>query len=92
MKDKESGIKVVQGTKREHFKCIPLGGSTEWWLKMQQRRWAAAAAEEHVTTALASASSKPRAYYCSVSVSIGKDGKRGCVQCKGRTSEAMAMR
>jgi hypothetical protein len=25
-KDKESGTKVVQGTKRVHFKCIPIDG------------------------------------------------------------------
>jgi hypothetical protein len=35
---------------------------------------------------------KRRAYYYGIGVSIGKDGKRGGVQCKGRTSTAMARR
>jgi hypothetical protein len=39
-----------------------LGGGVGRQFKMKRMRWAAAAAEEHATMALASASSKPRAY------------------------------
>jgi hypothetical protein len=36
--------------------------------------------------------SKPRAYFYEVSISVYEDGKRECVQCKGRTLAAMARR
>jgi hypothetical protein len=56
---------------------------------MQRRRWAATLAEEHATMVSVSALLKPKASYYNVSVSIGKDGERGCIQCKGCTWEAM---
>ncbi len=49
-------------------------------------------AEEQGTMALASALLRPRAYYYDLHVIIGKDGKRGCIQCKGRLLAAMARR
>jgi hypothetical protein len=55
-------------------------------------RWAAAAAEEHATMASASALLKPRGNYYDARISVGKDGERGCVQCKGHMSTAMARR
>jgi hypothetical protein len=48
-------------------------------LKMQQQHWVALAAKEHAMMASVSASSKPRANYYNVGISIGKDGKRGRV-------------
>ncbi len=59
-------------------------------VEMQQQRWAAPAAEEHAMIAPASASSKPRAWYYNIGISVGEDGKRGRIQCKGCTLEAMA--
>ncbi len=63
-----------------------LGGSIGWWFKIAAAALGgsgAATAEEHATMASASASLKPRASYHDIGVSIGKDGKRGCVQCEG---------
>ncbi len=57
---------------------------------MQWQQWAAVAKEEYAMMALASASLKPRAYYYNIGISIGKDSKRGRVQCKGHTLAAMA--
>ncbi len=42
--------------------------------------------------ASASTLSKPRAYYYNIGISIGEDGKRRSIQCKGRTLAAMARR
>ncbi len=67
---------------------VVLGGG----LRLQQQHWAVAVAEEHVTMALVSASSKLGAYFYDVGISVGKNRKRGCVQCKGRTLTAMARR
>jgi hypothetical protein len=57
---------------------------------MQQQRWAVPAAEEYAMMASASASSKPRAHYYNVGICVGKDGKRGRIQCKEHTLKAMA--
>ncbi len=48
-------------------------------LRLRRRCWAAAAAEEHAMMVLASAPSKPKAYYYNVDVGVGKDSKRGCI-------------
>ncbi len=67
---------------------VALGGGLRlWWW-----RWVAAAEEEHATMVLASALSKPRASYYDIGISIGKDGKRRHIRCKGRTLTAMARR
>ncbi len=49
-------------------------------------------AEKHAMMAFASESelSKPRTYYYNIGISVGKDGKRGCVQCKGHMLAATA--
>jgi hypothetical protein len=52
---------------------------------LQQLRWVAVATEDYATMALASGLSKPRAYYYNDGISVSKDGKKGCVQCKGQT-------
>jgi hypothetical protein len=51
-----------------------------------------AVAEEHETMVFASALLKPKGYYHNVGVSVGKDGKRGRIQCKGCTLAVMVRR
>jgi hypothetical protein len=65
---------------------VELGGD----LRLQRRHWAAVAAEEHAMMASATALLKPKGNYYKVGVSVGKDNKREHIQCKGRTSTAMA--
>ncbi len=73
-----------------------LGGGAGRRLKIAVAALGGGAAEEHAMMALmltlASTLSKPRAYFCGVGISISKDGKRGCVQCKGHMSMVMARR
>ncbi len=72
---------------RQHWE-VALGSGLRLW----QRRWAAVAEEDHATMVFASATSKLRASYYNIGISVSKDGERGCVQCEGRTSTAMARR
>ncbi len=64
-----------------------LGGGIWRWFKI-----VAAAAEEHAMMVLVSASSKPRTCYYNVVISIGKDVKRGCIQCEEHMLTVMTRR
>ncbi len=70
------------------------GGSTaafSW--RLQRRHWMVGAAEEYAMMALAMTlaltSSKSRAYYYGIGITISKDGKREHVRCKGHTLTVM---
>ncbi len=71
---------------------VALGADVGRWLKIAVMALGGGDGRKHAMMAFASESesSKPRAYYYNIGISVGKDGERGCVQCKGHTLAATA--
>jgi hypothetical protein len=69
-----------------------LGGGIGCWLKIAVAALVSGGGRRTCNDGVGVSVVKAKGLLYNISISIGKDGKRGCVQCKGRMPAAMARR
>ncbi len=69
-----------------------LGGDIVRWFKVAVTVLGGSGSRTTCDNGVGTSVVEAEGLYYDVGVSIGKDGKKGCVQCEGRTLAVMAMR
>jgi hypothetical protein len=69
-----------------------LGGGFGWQLKIAEAALGGGCGRRTCNNGIGISVIKAKGYCQDVSVSVGKDGKRGCIQCEGHMLAAMARR
>ncbi len=64
-----------------------LGGGIEQWFKIAVAASGSGGGRRTCDDGVGVSIVKAKGFYYNVGISIGKDGERGCVQCKGRNQQ-----
>jgi hypothetical protein len=69
-----------------------LGGDAGWWFKIAVTVLGGSGSRRTCDNGVGTSIVEAEGLYYNIGISIGKEGKKGCVRCKGRTLAVMAMR